>query len=86
VVGFINFVKYYIYPHINLGNGCRNGRRNGRRNRRRNGCLYKAQKLIDCRAGSYNFFKGLFGCNMEALYSVHNLLIRSDFVCTALKF
>jgi hypothetical protein len=29
--------------------------------------------------------KGVFGCNMEASDSVHNLLIRSDFVCTASK-
>ena len=28
--------------------------------------------------------KGMFGCNMEASDSVHNLSIRSDFVCTAL--
>ena len=36
--GFINFVKDYIYPHPNLGNGRYDGRRNGRRN----GRIYKA--------------------------------------------
>ena len=51
--GFINFVKDYIYPHTNLGNGRHNGRRNGRRN----GYIYKAQKLIDYRAGSCDYFK-----------------------------
>ena len=39
---FIKFVKDYIYPYTNLGNGRYNRRRNGRRNRRRNGCIYKA--------------------------------------------
>jgi hypothetical protein len=57
VGGFINFVKDYIYPHINLGNGRHNGRRNGRRNGRCNGYIYKAQKLIDYRAGSCDYFK-----------------------------
>jgi len=56
--GFINFVKDYIYPYTNLGNGRRNGCRNGHRNERRNGRrIYKAQKLIDYRAGSCNYFK-----------------------------
>ena len=59
--GFINFVKDYIYPHTNLGNGryngCRYGHRNGHRNGRRNGYIYKAQKLIDYRAGSCDYFK-----------------------------
>ena len=58
--GFINFVKDYIYPHTNLGNGRHNGRRNGRRSGRRNRCIYKAQKSIDYRAGSYNYFKPIY--------------------------
>jgi hypothetical protein len=64
VGGFINFVKDYIYPHTNLGNGRHNGRRNGRRNgyrnRRRNGCICKAQKSIDYKAGSYDYFKPIY--------------------------
>jgi len=56
VGGFINFVKDYISPYINLGNGRHNGRRNDccnkRRNGRCNGCIYKAQKFIDYRAAS----------------------------------
>ena len=50
--GFINFVKDYIYPHTNLGNGRRSGRRNG--------CIYKAQKSIDYRAGSCDYFKPIY--------------------------
>ena len=30
--------------------------------------------------------KGMFGCNLEASDSVQNLLIRSDFACTASNF
>ena len=60
VGGFINFVKDYIYPHTNLGNGRHNGCRNGHRNGRRNGYIYKAQKLIDYRAGSCDYFKPIF--------------------------
>jgi hypothetical protein len=48
VGSFINFVKDYIYPHTNLGNG------------RHNGCIYKAQKLIDYRAGSCDYFKPIY--------------------------
>jgi len=55
--GFINFIKDYIYPYTNLGNGRYKGRRNKRRNGRRNGCIYKAQKFIDYRAGSCDYFK-----------------------------
>lgn len=47
--GFIHFIKDYIYPHTNLGNGHYKGRRNG--------SIYKAQKFIDYRAGSCNYFK-----------------------------
>jgi hypothetical protein len=57
VDGFINFIKDYIYPHTNLGNGRHKGCRNEPRNGRRNGYIYKAQKLIDYRAGSYDYFK-----------------------------
>jgi hypothetical protein len=64
VGGFINFVKDYIYPHTNLGNGRHNGRRNGCRNGCRSGCrnghIYKAQKLIDYRAGSCDYFKPIY--------------------------
>jgi len=52
VSSFINFVKDYISPYINLGNGCRNGHHNKRRNKRRNGCIYGAQKFIDYKATS----------------------------------
>ena len=58
--GFINFVKGYIYPYINLGNrrykGCRNECCNGRRN----GYIYKAQKLINYKAGSCDYFKPIY--------------------------
>ena len=53
--GFNNFVKDYIYHHINLDNGRRNGRRNGCRN----GRIYKAQKSIDYRAASADQFNGI---------------------------
>ena len=58
---FINFVKDYIDPYTNLGNGCYNGCCNRCRNRCRNGCIYKAQKLIGYRAGSCDYFKPI--CN-----------------------
>ena len=61
--GFINFVKDYISPYTNLGNGRHNGRRNDRRNKRRNGrrngYIYKAQKFIDYRAASADQFNGI---------------------------
>ena len=60
VGGFINFIKDYIYPHTNLGNGRRNRCRNGCRSGRRNGCIYKTQKLINYRAGSCDYFKPIY--------------------------
>jgi len=55
-------IKDYIYPYTNLDNGRDNGRYNGcyngRRNERRHGRrIYKAQKLIDYKAGSCDYFK-----------------------------
>ena len=74
--GFIIFVKDYIYPHTNLGNGRHNGHRNGHRNGRRNGYIYEAQKLIDCRAGSCDYFKPI--CSPRPYVGSFNNFIKED--------
>jgi len=60
VSDFINFIKDYIYPHTNPGNGYYKGCRNKRCNGRRNGCIYKPQKFINYRVGFCNYFKPIY--------------------------